>query len=81
MKVKIGKDGTKASFIFKSNVHHEFEKRSYIFKIDNIVFAIYKHSPHPVNMTGLKNTHDWNYDKPYEWGLETLTETTFIKNL
>ena len=27
------------------------------------------------------NTHDWNYDKPYEWGLETLTETTFIKNL
>ena len=28
-----------------------------------------------------KNTHDWNYDKPYEWGLETLTETTFIKNL
>ena len=27
------------------------------------------------------NTPDWNYDKPYEWGLETLTETTFIKNL
>ena len=30
---------------------------------------------------GNENTHDWNYDKPYEWGLETLTETTFIKNL
>ena len=44
----------KASFIFKSNVHHEFEKRSYIFKIDNIVFTIDKHSPHLVNMTGLK---------------------------
>ena len=28
-----------------------------------------------------RNTPDWNYDKPYEWGLETLTETTFIKNL
>ena len=45
----------KASFIFKSNVHQDFEKRSYIFMIDNIVFTIYKHSPHLVNMTGLKN--------------------------
>ena len=45
----------KASFIFKSNVHQDFEKRSYIFKIDDIVFTIYKHSPHLVNMTGLKN--------------------------
>ena len=36
-------------------MRHEFEKRSYIFKIDNIVFTIYKHSPHLVNMTGLKN--------------------------
>ena len=44
----------KASFIFKSNVHQDFEKRSYIFMLDNIVFAIYKHSPHLVNMTGLK---------------------------
>ena len=44
----------KASFIFKSNVYHDFEKRSYIFKIDNIVFTIYKHSPHLVNVTGLK---------------------------
>ena len=28
------------------------------------------------------NTHDWNYDKPYEWewGLETLTGKTFVKN-
>ena len=45
----------KASFIYKSNVHQDFEKRSYIFKIDDIVFTIYKHSPHLVNMTGLKN--------------------------
>ena len=45
----------KASFIFKSNVHQDFEKRSYIFKIDDIVFTIYKHLPHLVNMTGLKN--------------------------
>ena len=45
----------KAYFIFKSNVHQDFEKRSYIFMIDNIVFTIYKHSPHLVNMTGLKN--------------------------
>ena len=45
----------KASFIFKSNVHQDFEKRSYIFKIDDIVFTIYKHSPHLVNMTGLKS--------------------------
>ena len=45
----------KGSFILKSNVHQHFEKQSYIFEIDNIVFAIYKHSPHPVNMTGLKN--------------------------
>ena len=44
----------KASFIFKSNVYHDFEKRSYIFKIDNIVFTIYKRSPHLVNVTGLK---------------------------
>ena len=28
----------------------------------------------------LNNTHDWNYDKPYEWGLETLTGKTFVKN-
>ena len=29
-----------------------------------------------------ENTHDWNYDKPYEWewGLETLTGKTFVKN-
>ena len=33
------------------------------------------------NEENVQNTHDWNYDKPYEWGLETLTETTFIKNL
>ena len=45
----------KASFIFKSNVHQDFEKRSYIFMIDNIVFTIYKHSPHLVNMTGSGN--------------------------
>ena len=30
-------------------------------------------------MNALSNTHDWNYDKPYEWGLETLTEKTFVK--
>ena len=45
----------KASFIFKSNIHQNFEKRSYIFKVDDIIFTIYKHSPHHVNMTGLKN--------------------------
>ena len=45
----------KASFIFKSNVHQDFEKRSYIFKIDSIVFTIYKHSPDLVNMAVLKN--------------------------
>ena len=45
----------KASFIFKSNIHQYFEKRSYIFMIDDIVFTIYKYSPHLVNMTGLKN--------------------------
>ena len=33
------------------------------------------------NIINNSNTHDWHYDKPYEWGLETLTETTFIKNL
>ena len=59
-KVKIGKErmelkNLEASFIFTSNVHQDFEKRSYIFKIDNIVFTIYKPSPHLVNMTGLKN--------------------------
>ena len=27
-----------------------------------------------------KYTPDWNYDKPYEWGLETLTGKTFVKN-
>ena len=27
-----------------------------------------------------ENTHDWNYDKPYEWGIETLTGKTFVKN-
>ena len=27
-----------------------------------------------------ENTHEWNYDKPYEWGLETLTGKTFVKN-
>ena len=26
------------------------------------------------------DTHDWNYDKHYEWGLETLTGKTFFKN-
>ena len=28
------------------------------------------------------NTHDWNWncDKPYDWGLETLTGKTFVKN-
>ena len=26
------------------------------------------------------NTHDWNYDKPYEWRLVTLTRKTFVKN-
>ena len=28
----------------------------------------------------MKETHDWNYNKPYEWGLETLTGKTFVKN-
>ena len=27
-----------------------------------------------------KNTPDWNYDKPYERGLETLTGIFFVKN-
>ena len=57
----------KASFIFKSNVHQDFKKRSYIFKIDNIVFTIYKHSSHLVNMTGLRNLDDIeNYRKDLE---------------
>ena len=28
----------------------------------------------------IKDTHDWNYDKPYKWGLEALTGKTFVKN-
>ena len=28
----------------------------------------------------IRKTHDWNYDKPYEWGLETLTGIFFVKN-
>ena len=28
--------------------------------------------------TNINNTPDWNYDKPSEWGLETLTGKTFV---
>ena len=31
-------------------------------------------------MNKQSNTPDWNYDKPYELGLETLTGKTFVKN-
>ena len=44
----------KASLKFKTIIHQDFEKKSYIFKIDDVVFTIYKHSPCLVNMTGLK---------------------------
>ena len=28
-----------------------------------------------------KDTHDWCNDKPYEWGLDTLTGKTFLTPL
>ena len=28
----------------------------------------------------MENTYDWNYDKSFEWGLETLTGKTYVKN-
>ena len=71
----------KASFIFKSNVHQDFEKRSYIFKIDDIVFTIYKHSPHLVNMTGLKNFNAIDsYRKDLEKRFEQKVEHVRIDN-
>ena len=69
----------KASFIFKSNVHQDFEKRSYIFMIDNIVFTIYKHSPHLVNVTGLKNFSGIErYRKELEERFQQKVDNTFF---
>ena len=45
----------KVSLIFDCDIYHKFESKNYIFKIDDAIFTIYKHSPFLINITGLKN--------------------------
>ena len=54
------------------------------FFADNQTHELHSHGQSDLKlaMIFIQNTHDWNYDKPYEWewGLETLTGKTFVKN-
>ena len=45
----------KASFIFKSDICQEFNSKNLVFRLKDVVFTVYKHSPSLVNVTGIKD--------------------------
>ena len=71
----------KVSLIFDCDIYHKFESKNYIFKIDDAIFTIYKHSPFLINITGLKNFNQITlYKKQVEERFNKKVQHTRIDN-